>query len=176
MATCNRILWKVVDYATVITDQGRKLHLQLDSPKAVELEVDNAVRRWRWRRIAKQQGEAGADIAGRGAFMEPIWQLLKSRQNDENWNPLLRGSLRSALANRQYPQCRVKAAGWSSHDRCLFCLNASIESALGAEASSSRRKSIEEEGVLRYKIYINSHQKNGKLMVNPNRILHPRSW
>ena len=38
------------------------------------------------------------------------------------------------------------------------------------------KRSIEEGGVLSYKIYINSHQKDGKLMVNPCRILRPRSW
>ena len=78
--------------------------------------------------------------------MEPIWKLLRSRQNDEEWNPLLRGSLRSAFANRQYPQLRVKAAGWSLHDRCLFCLNLQIERAIGDTAAAARRKAHEEKG------------------------------
>ena len=138
VATCNRLLWKVVDESTVITDLGRTIHLELDPPKAVEMEVDEAVRRWRWRRIVKHDGDVDADIAGRGAFMEPIWKLLRSRQNDDEWNPVLRGSLRSALANRQYPQCRVKAAGWSVHDKCLFCLNSNIEDSLSCGAMRDR--------------------------------------
>ena len=55
--------------------------------------------------------------------MAPIWNLLRSKQNGEQWNPALRGGLRSAIANRQYPQVRVKAAGWAVHDRCLLCLH-----------------------------------------------------
>lgn len=31
------------------------------------------------------------------------------------------------LANRQYPQVRVMAAGWSTHDRCLLCLRNIVE-------------------------------------------------
>ena len=145
-ATCDRLLWQVVDETTVITDQGRTIDFELDPPKAVELEVDEAVRRWRWRRIVKQDGNMDDDIAGRGAFMEPVWQLLRSKQNDDQRNPLLRGCLRSALANRQYPQCRVRAAGWSLHDRCLFCLNAAIEGALSCCEREERRRKIEEEG------------------------------
>jgi hypothetical protein len=146
VATCNRLLWKVVDESTVVTDLGRTIHLDLDPPKVVEAEVDEAVRRWRWRRIVKHTGDEGSDIAGRGAFMEPIWRLLRSRQNDDEWNPVLRGSLRSAMANRQYPQCRVKAAGWSTHDRCLFCLNDEIEDSLGCCALLTRSRKIDSEG------------------------------
>ena len=55
--------------------------------------------------------------------MEPITKLLKSKENSVNWNPALRGSLRSAIAGRQYPQARVFAAGWATHSKCLFCLH-----------------------------------------------------
>ena len=146
VATCNRLLWKVVDESTVVTDLGRTISFELDPPKAVKMEVDEAVRRWRWRRIVKHDGDVDADIAGRGAFMEPIWKLLRSRQNDDEWNPVLRGSLRSALANRQYPQCRVKAAGWSMHDKCLCCLNSNIEDSLSCGAMRDRCKEIAKEG------------------------------
>ena len=56
-------------------------------------------------------------------MMVLIWNLLKSRQHDEEWNPACSGGRRSAFAHRQYPQVRVFAAGWSDHDRCLCCLN-----------------------------------------------------
>ena len=73
VATCCRLLWQVVDGSTVVTDLGRKIDFELDPPKAVEAEVDEAVRRWRWRRIIKHGGGNETEIAGRGAFMEPIW-------------------------------------------------------------------------------------------------------
>jgi hypothetical protein len=73
--------------------------------------------------------------AGRGAAMEPIWTLLNSRQNDGDWNASLRGGLRSAIANRQWPQTRVRAAGWSSHNRCLLCLQANADAAGVADGS-----------------------------------------
>ena len=55
--------------------------------------------------------------------MEPITKLLKSKANSEDWNPALRGSLRSAIVGRQYPQARVYAAGWAEHNKCIFCLH-----------------------------------------------------
>ena len=41
---------------------------------------------------------------------------------------------------------------------------------------SRLKTSIEEEGLFKYKIYINSCQRDGKLWINPNRILEPRTW
>ena len=38
------------------------------------------------------------------------------------------------------------------------------------------KKSIEDEGLLNYKIYIKSCEREGKLWVNPSRILQPRTW
>ena len=54
--------------------------------------------------------------------MEPIWQLLNTKQKDEQWNNGHKGALRSAMAGRQFTQLRVKQCGWSTHERCLFCL------------------------------------------------------
>ena len=70
--------------------------------------------------------------------MEPIAKLLKSKENTETWNPALRGSLRSAIAGRQYPQSRVFAAGWATHNKCIFCLHNLVN--LGA--SMARRTRI----------------------------------
>ena len=41
---------------------------------------------------------------------------------------------------------------------------------------SRLKNNIEEEGQLGYKIYIKSCQREGKLWVNPSRILQPRTW
>ena len=38
------------------------------------------------------------------------------------------------------------------------------------------KRSIEDEGLLNYKIYIKSCERYGKLWVNPSRILQPRTW
>ena len=41
---------------------------------------------------------------------------------------------------------------------------------------SRLKRSIEDEGLLNYKIYIKSCEREGKLWVNPSRILQPRTW
>ena len=61
------------------------------------------------------------------AVMQPIWSLLTSRQNDDEWNPNLRGYLKSSQAGRQWPQARLKTANLSSHSACAFCLHDKIE-------------------------------------------------
>ena len=76
VATCGRLKWRVINAFKVVTDLGREIDMILDPPKAVVLEVDEAVRRWRWRRIVKYTEGGDAEVAGRGAFMEPIWWLL----------------------------------------------------------------------------------------------------
>ena len=47
--------------------------------------------------------------------------------NDADWGPAERGALRSVLTNRQWPQARVCADGWSTHDRCIACVQRAIE-------------------------------------------------
>ena len=59
--------------------------------------------------------------------MEPLWQLINSKVNNEQWNPDLRGCLKSAFAGRQYPQTRVMAAGWADHNKCITCLSAIVD-------------------------------------------------
>ena len=95
--------------------------------------------------------------------MGPIWQLLKSRQNDENWNPSLRGGLRSVLANRQYPQVRAFAAGWATHNKCFFCFHQLAD--LGARTvrrTSSKGKTRQNDQAkqdkIRYKVEATAEQ------------------
>ena len=52
----------------------------------------------------------------------------------------------------------------------------SPKSPLYARLKSLFKRSIEEEGLMDYKIYIKSCQREGKLWVNPSRILQPRTW
>ena len=138
VASCQRLGWTSVSSTMLRTDQGELLDLLLDSPAAVKLEVARAVKRWRWRNIEDKMPQLEKVGSGAGAMMEPITKLLKSKANDEEWNPALRGSLRSAIAGRQYPQARVFAAGWAEHNKCLFCLH----NVTGASATAARRTRI----------------------------------
>lgn len=123
VASCHRLGWTVISSTELRTDLGETPDLLLDSPAAVKLEVARAVQRWRWRNLEVQMPQLKKGGSGAGAFMEPITKLLKSKANNEDWNPALRGSLRSVIAGRQYPQARVFAAGWAVHNKCLFCLH-----------------------------------------------------
>ena len=111
VASCRRLGWTVVSSTELKTDRGETLQLNLDSPAAVKLEIARAVKRWRWRNVGAKMPQLKKGGSGMGALMEPITKLLKSRANSEDWNPALRGALRSAIAGRQYPQARVFAAG-----------------------------------------------------------------
>ena len=103
MVSCKRLRWEVVSSTEVRTDHGKVLDLLLDPPAVVKTEVIRAVRRWRWRNMKRSMPELSRGGSGVGALMEPVWSLLKPRANNEEWKPALRGSLRSAIAGRQYP-------------------------------------------------------------------------
>ena len=90
MHCCQRLRWTVEGAARIITDEGIVLQLNLDSPAAVVREVKAAVVRWRWRNVEVLLPRLTRDGSGAGALMTPIWQLLRSKQNDEDWNPTLR--------------------------------------------------------------------------------------
>jgi hypothetical protein len=87
-----------------------------------------AVKRWRWLRIEESCPQLAANGAGRGALIEPIWQLLNTRATDDSWTEKHKAGLRSAMAGRQFTQTRVKRCGWSGHDRCLACLSRIVDS------------------------------------------------
>ena len=114
VASSRRLGWTVISSTELQTDQGDTLDLLLDSPAAVTLEVARAAKRWRWKNCETLMPQLKKGGSGAGALMEPIIKLLKSKDNNEEWNPALRGSLRSAIAGRQYPQARVYTAGWAS--------------------------------------------------------------
>ena len=74
-----------------------------------------------------------------GANFGPIYKLINSRQDDDQWNPKLIGALKSVLANGQYTQQRCMAAGWVSHAKCIFCLHAAVTGQVIAAAMPSTR-------------------------------------
>ena len=52
-ATAERIGWTLISHKKLVTDKGRTLELDKDSPAAVEKEVHQAVRRWRRANVAE---------------------------------------------------------------------------------------------------------------------------
>ena len=119
VAIASRLGWTVQDGRNLVTDRGRVLNLVVDPPIVVVEEVRASVKRWRWRRIEDIYPSLQVGTLGNGAFMEPIWRLLKSKQNDSEWNEALRGALRSAITNRQWTQERCFAAksAFATHNR-----------------------------------------------------------
>ena len=62
VATCARIRWTVIDAMTLRIDDGFDFDLRVDPTVVVEKQVNMSVERWR------------------GAIMEPLWSLLKSKK------------------------------------------------------------------------------------------------
>ena len=82
--------------------------------------VEGAVRRWRWKDLAEKH----PCLHGGSCNFDPIYKLLASMHNNDEWNPYLKAMLSSVLANRQFPQARCFQAGWVQHPKCIFCLEA----------------------------------------------------
>ena len=75
----------------MVTDDGKVIQFNLDSPAAVAIQVKLFVKRWRWRNLEKAMPQLAKGGSGNGALMWPVWKLLTSKQNDEEWNPACRG-------------------------------------------------------------------------------------
>ena len=76
--------------------------------------------------------------------MEPIWQPLRTKPEEDGWDATHKGCLKSILANRQFPQTRVKNCGWSQHDRCLLCLSGIADND-GQESSDSQQQQQQQQ-------------------------------
>ena len=122
VATASRLGWSVRSATDVMTDAGRVLHLHLDPPIVVAKEVEAAVRRWRWRNVERDVPSLDSAGAGRGANIAPVMSLLQPASDTPGWTVEFRGGLKSALLNRQWPQSRCFAAGFTRHNRCCLCL------------------------------------------------------
>ena len=136
--TCIRIGWQVVSARHLVTHEGEMLDLKLDPPAVVLLKVADGVRRWRWKKIEKICPQLAVNGSGRGAVMEPLWQLLGTKVADKDWNERHNAGLRSAASGRQFTQSRVKLCGWAFHDRCLVCLNNIVEKESPYEGEKKR--------------------------------------
>ena len=60
------------DASTMVADEGKKLDLAEDPPAVVKREVDEAVKRWRWRRIIATFPSMQAVGANTGGEMFPF--------------------------------------------------------------------------------------------------------
>ena len=121
VASAARLGWFFIDATLVKTDQGRELNFVVDSPAAIQIEVEAAVRRWRWRNVERRYPSLESGGRGDGIHMRPFWKLLKSTHNSPSWNATHRGALASVFANRQWCQSRCFKAGFTPHHKCLFC-------------------------------------------------------
>ena len=78
----------------------------------------------------------------------------------------------------KYKYLADKAVVSAKEPLCVYSQHHDIYGFINPENPlySRLKSNIEEEGQLGYKIYIKSCQREGKLWVNPSRILQPRTW
>ena len=138
VASAARIGWTMMDAVSAVTDTGRVVDFQLDSPAMIRKLVRESVKRWRWR-VAEASFPSLAASGGRGAVWEPIQALIKSGK----WAPPgqiqgqppkeaeltngERAALRSAVSGGQWPQDRLFKASLVDHPFCILCMNHGIE-------------------------------------------------
>ena len=101
VASAARLGWRFIGAEQLVTDDGNQLHLASDPAAVIVAEVEEAVRRWRWRNIERRRPSLDSSGRGAGTCMKPLWLPLRSKQNDDKWGPKVRGALRSVTANRQ---------------------------------------------------------------------------
>ena len=101
------------DFDNFTTAQGRQLQLSRDAPADIEIEVANAVRRWRWERIhrrlpalTRQPGDASNGPQSPGPFIEPILYLLTAKARNAGWTAKHHGALRAAIVGRHSTQAQ----------------------------------------------------------------------
>ena len=123
VATANRLGWCVQGPLGVITDEGVPLDFCMDSPAFVKAAVDESVRRWRGRNIGRKLAGTDPDGLGLGPNFACMYRLLDPRRStvDSDWGRRERAGLRSACANRQWPQARLFGAGLAACAGCQLC-------------------------------------------------------
>ena len=111
IAPAARFEWPVRDAVVCITDGGRALNLTTDPPAVVTREIEDSVRRWRWRNMAARHPSVQL-LGGEGPCLNPIWKLLRPRAKLDRWAAAERGAFHSVLTNRQWPQGRCFRASF----------------------------------------------------------------
>ena len=90
----------------------------------------------------------GAVGTGRGAIIEPIFQLLSSNKNSPEWGGQQKGALKSLVSGRQFPQTRVFQCGWAEHNKCIFCIHDIVEDdcrCAGTSREEARKRGIRDQ-------------------------------
>ena len=139
VATASRLGWCVQGPLSVFTDDGTTLDFGVDSPAFVKAAVDESVRRWRGRSIGRRLAGADLDGLGLGPSLACMYRLLDPRRctGDDDWGPRDRAGLRSAVANRQWPQARLCSAGLAESPSCQLCEKAKAWSSNSTAVESS---------------------------------------
>jgi len=124
VATLARLGWSMRDGVTLVTNHDVELDLTRDSPARVQELVKAAVREWRWARVAGRIPSlaAPAGYPELGPCWRPLARLLDPAVKIKGWNAQLRGALRSAVTNRQWPQQRKFKAGLVDDPSCRLCV------------------------------------------------------
>ncbi len=152
VATAARIGW-ATDGLTFTTDLGITLDLLVDPPCVVRKEVDAAVQRWRYARLAEPAHEEHAladlyheaDVDGDAMVAMERWnaidvctavvrRLIAPTTTVVDWARGQKNALRSAATNAQWPQQRLVAARLADDNACQMCRLAGIPRE-GANAS-----------------------------------------
>ena len=122
-ATAQRLGWEYCGKLRFKTDVGEFVDMEVDSPKAVKGRVRRAVARWRARRIDQQL--PGLELGGRPPVFAGLRAAAKAPTGkdpfDAVWKSGCSSSLRSAVCNGQWPQARLKSAGFTLDAQCQLC-------------------------------------------------------
>ena len=123
-ASAHRLGWKYLGGLKFRADDDEHIDLAGCAPQYVKLRVRKSVRRWRDRRVNEQLH--GIDIGPEGLATKGVNQAAKPPKAKDplapHWVGGCASALRSAVANGQWPQVRLKAAGLAEDDRCQHCL------------------------------------------------------
>ena len=118
-----RLGWRVEGPCTVVTDNGRTLELQRDLPAFVKGEIAAPVRWWRWWKVTERVQALGEGGNNMGAFRQPIYKLLNSTGQEDDWGPTQRAGVKSAFTNRQWPHSRLHQAGLADSPLSQLCVS-----------------------------------------------------
>ena len=99
---------------------GWSLICKLVLPAYIKSTTYDAVRKWKWARIARKHPRLMSDAGASELWWTPIMCLLR-RKCDEQWTPKDKACLRNALADRQWPQLRLFKAGLAKDPYWRLC-------------------------------------------------------
>ncbi len=122
VATAGRLGWTFHDAERIETDDGELIDMSLDPPVVVKRRVEEAVRRWRNRRMVDAAGlrvNAEGD-GGAGICTQPLRHLMRPSADRTAWSRAHQAALQSAATNGQWAQQRLHKAGLADHPHCTL--------------------------------------------------------